>query len=83
MRDPIHPARPQAPSPATRPGQIPPVPIVPIAPQAPSPEQGATREGLPHSPKRDGDNSGGESTASERGSADKGHQRAPRPGEAR
>ena len=33
------------------------------------------------SPKRDGDNSGGASTASELGSADKGHQRAPRPGE--
>lgn len=41
-----------------------------------SPEE---RPGLPHSPKREGDNSGGESTASERRSSDKGHQRAPRP----
>lgn len=37
--------------------------------------------GFPHTPKRDGDNAGGESTASERHSSDKGHQRAPRPGD--
>jgi hypothetical protein len=78
MNDPINPARPQAPSPATKPGQVPPAPIVPQAPVSGAP---AGREGMPHSPRREGDNSGGESTASERASADKGHQHAPRPAE--
>ena len=78
MTDPINPARPQAPTPATKPGQIPPAPIVPQAPTSSAP---AGPEGFPHSPKRDGDNSGGQSTASERNSSDKGHQRAPRPGD--
>ena len=48
----------------------------------PSTDQANTPSPTPaSSPKRDGDNSGGASTASEQGSADKGHQRAPRPGE--
>ena len=75
---PLHPARPQAPNPATKPGQVPP-PADPAA--GGTATHNSAADGLPHSPKRDGDNAGGESTQSERRSNDKGHQRGPRPGD--
>jgi hypothetical protein len=76
-RSPIHPAQPNAATPATRPGE----PQIAAMKDADAGiGSGMPSGGAPHSPKRDGDNSGGESTASERRSSDKGHQRTPRPG---
>jgi len=75
--DPLHPARPQVPNPGAKPGQVPP-PADPLPGQA---DATSPADGLPHSPKREGDNAGGEATRSGGGSNDKGHQRAPRPGD--
>lgn len=73
-----HHEAPQAPRPSTHPGDSRTVAMNPADATAGA---GSTPAGAPaHSPKRDGDNSGGESTASERRSSDKGHQRTPRPG---
>lgn len=79
MTSTVHPAHgmPNAATPATRPGEQP----LPAVRTQDEPHRDATPVGgAPHSPKRDGDNSGGESTASAGQSNDKGHQRAPRPG---
>lgn len=74
---PIHSAKPDAATPATRPGE----PTLAAMKETDAGiGSGLTPGGAAHSPKRDGDNSGGESTASERRSSDKGHQRTPRPG---
>jgi hypothetical protein len=78
MSHPIHSEKPNAATPATRPGESPPAAMKDTDPRI---GNGATPVGGPaHTPKRDGDNSGGESTASERRSSDKGHQHTPRPG---
>ena len=78
MSAPRHPSQPNVATPATRPGEQ---DIAAMRDTDADAGSAATPAGgAPHSPKRDGDNSGGESTASERRSADKGHQRAPRPG---
>jgi hypothetical protein len=78
MSHPIHPAKPNAATPATRPGEQ---PLAGMREGDACLGNAATpASGTPHSPQRDGDNSGGESTASQQRSADKGHQRAPRPG---
>ena len=76
--DSLHDARPNAATPDTRPGQR---PLEGMTPGDAGLGNAAAATPAPHSPRREGDNSGGESTASERGSADKGHQHAPRPGD--
>ena len=79
MTSPLHPndGQPNVATPGTRPGEQ----KVPATPTQCDPERAATPPGAGHTPRRDGDNSGGESTASERRSSDKGHQHTPRPGD--
>ena len=73
---PIHDARPNVASPDTLPGEH------PLEGDGDACARSSnSASSTPHSPRRDGDNSGGQSTASERGSADKGHQHTPRPGD--
>lgn len=79
MTSPIHPAggAPNVATPGTRPGEQ----KTPATRTQDELHRGATPPGGAPTPRRDGDNSGGESTASQERSADKGHQHTPRPGD--
>ena len=83
-KSPIHDSRPTAASPAMRPGESPAANATKEQPRkraaCDATSKSVTRDPRV-TPKRDGDNGGGESTASALDSADQGHVHVPRPGE--
>jgi hypothetical protein len=84
QKSPIHDSRPNTASPAIKPGESPAANDTKEQPRDRAASDTASKSDTRDSrvtPKRDGDNSGGESTASTLDSSDQGHVHVPRPGE--